>query len=171
MSLEEFQQHQSALEDDWRLIDVDAHTRPNGEVQFAAVWEPNPDGDDWQVHPELSAAEVDELIDSLGDQGFAPSRVAAYELDGQVRYISLWHDQSVGWLMYGGQTADEYQDLVGTTSTTIVWFMSISPPTREGISPTRSFSGRIPTSASACEPIATGISTNAISITTPPTGT
>ena len=116
MSLEELNERRAELEPDWQLFDIDAHTRPNGEVRFAAVWTPNPDGEYFELHPDQSGTELDALIDILEPQDLWPTRVAAYEqiIDDvlQTRYISLWKPAGGQWYLYGGRTPDEYQTLI-----------------------------------------------------------
>ncbi len=109
MTSAEFDQHYQDLEADWRLVDIDAHNRPNGDVRFAAVWEANPAGTTWDVYRDQTATELDDLIDTLEPLGWVPSRVSAYESNGTTLYISLWEQQSVQWFMYFGQTPAGYQ--------------------------------------------------------------
>jgi beta-lactamase class A len=90
--------------------DVSGYNTPAG-VRYAVLWEKTPGSPSWRLHRDVSRDGMQELVDTLGPQGWRPRRVEAYVIGGESRYISLWeHDPNSGFYMHNKMTRKQYQD-------------------------------------------------------------
>jgi serine/threonine protein kinase len=64
---------------------------PNqGELRFAVTYREDATKSAWEVHRDLTAADVKGKAAELGAKGLTPASVTAYPWDGAVRYAVVW---------------------------------------------------------------------------------
>jgi hypothetical protein len=61
-----------------------------GEAQFATVSRKNTTNAVWEVHRNLTAADLSAKARSLSEKQFTPAALTAYAWDGAVRYCGVW---------------------------------------------------------------------------------
>lgn len=90
--------------------DVSGHHTPGG-IRFATIWYKNPGNVTWAEYRNSTRAGMQNLVDTIGQQGWVPHRVEAYDVDGESRYISIWYYQpGTGYRMHNRMTRSEYQE-------------------------------------------------------------
>jgi beta-lactamase class A len=90
--------------------DVSGYSTPGG-IRFATIWYKNPGNIVWAEYRNVTRPGMQNLVDTIGKQGWAPHRVEAYESGGESRYISIWyHQPNTGYKMHNKMTRDQYQD-------------------------------------------------------------
>lgn len=93
-----------------RPADVSGYNTPGGATRYAVVWERNPSGAGWKVHRDVSRDGMQAYVDEYGASGWRPTRVEAYQRDGDLRYISTWvRTAGCGWRMHNKMTRAQYQ--------------------------------------------------------------
>jgi beta-lactamase class A len=93
----------------YRPTDVSGYNTPAG-VRYAAVWEKTAGNPAWRLHRDVTRDGMQDLVDTLGPQGWRPRRVEAYVIGGESRYISLWEqDPNSGFYMHNKMTREQYQ--------------------------------------------------------------
>ena len=98
-----------------RPVDVSGYNTPGGATRYAVVWERNPSGAAWKVHRDVSRDGMQAYVDEYGASGWRPTRVEAYQLNGQLRYISTWvRTAGCGWRMHNKMTREQYQSRLDT---------------------------------------------------------
>ena len=98
----------------YRPVDVSGYNTPHG-VRYAALWEQNTAGVDWRLHRDVSRPGMQELVDTIGEQGWVPRRVEAYLIGGDSHYISIWeHAPGEGYRMHNKMTREQYQEHLDT---------------------------------------------------------
>jgi hypothetical protein len=98
----------------YRPIDVSGYNTPNG-VRYAVIWVRNTSGVVWRAYRDVTRDGMQDLVDTLGSDGWRPRRVEAYVIDGASRYISLWeYAPSEGFRMHNKMTRAQYQSRLDT---------------------------------------------------------
>jgi beta-lactamase class A len=91
-------------------IDVSGYDTPNG-VRFAALWERNLNGIQWQMFSNYQRSLMQMLCDTIGQQGWIPHRVEAYASGAESIYVSIWYYQpGVGYRMHNKMTREQYDE-------------------------------------------------------------
>jgi hypothetical protein len=68
---------------------------PNqGELRFAVTCREDPTKAAWEVHRDLTAADLKAKASELAAKGLAPASVTACPWDGAVRYTTVWVKES-----------------------------------------------------------------------------
>jgi len=90
--------------------DVSGYSTPNG-IRFATIWYKNPGNIAWAEYRNTTRPGMQNLVDTIGQQGWVPHRVEAYEVSGESRYISIWYYQpGTGYRMHNKMTRSQYQE-------------------------------------------------------------
>jgi hypothetical protein len=80
-----------------------------GEDRFAAVFELRP-GPAFQARHGLTSDQYQQFFDEMTGQGFRPTDVSGYELNGEARYAAVFEqNDGRGFAARHGLTADQYQ--------------------------------------------------------------
>lgn len=81
----------------------------NGSQRFAVIWGPG-EADTWVMRVGLSPSAYQQAFDRYRDNGLRPTRVSAYDVDGDRRFGSIWtpFDEDEEWRLYYGRDAGEY---------------------------------------------------------------
>jgi hypothetical protein len=105
----EFQQTFNSLAaDGYVMVRVSAY-RVNVAIQFAAIWEKQPNVT-WEAHHGQTALEYQDTFDALVAAGSRLARVGGYSDTGIARYASIWrHEPSGPWHARHGLDAARYQ--------------------------------------------------------------
>src|SRR5262245_28237388 len=71
------------------LVDVSGYQTVYG-VRYAGIWHKNTDGLVWATFPDVTMDDMQDLHDTIGQEGWRPHRIEGYESSGQSRFISVW---------------------------------------------------------------------------------
>ena len=101
----QFDQH---LSEGYRLTRISGF-EVNGAAYYMTVWEQN-DGRAWAGAHGLTAADFQTRFDQYVSQGFRPTDVCGYTVNGVTYYAGIW-DKAPGpaWVAHHGLTAADYQ--------------------------------------------------------------
>ncbi|MEO6724822.1 MAG: serine hydrolase [Blastocatellia bacterium] len=92
----------------YHMVDTSGYETPAG-VRFAMLWEKTNPTPGWQIFRNTSVAGMQQLHDTIGQQGWVPHRVEGYELSGQSFYTSLWYYQpGKGYYIHSHMTREQY---------------------------------------------------------------
>jgi hypothetical protein len=81
----------------------------NGQDRYAAIFEQG-QSPAWQARHGLTSAQYQQTFDQLVAQGYRPTCVSGYAVNGQDRYAAIFEQrQSVPWQARHGLTAAQYQ--------------------------------------------------------------
>ena len=111
LTLAQFDAVFNALKNTYYPTDVSGYQTPGG-VRFAIIWEKTGAGTPgWQLFRSTSLAGMQNLHDTIGQQGWAPHRVEGYELGGASHYTSIWYYRpNKGYIIHSHLTRQQYQD-------------------------------------------------------------
>jgi beta-lactamase class A len=91
-------------------IDASGYQTPNG-VRYAALWEKSPSHVSWYAFRDVTRAGMQNLVDTIGQQGWVPHRVEAYTIGGESRYLSIWYYQpGTSCKMHNKMTREQYNE-------------------------------------------------------------
>jgi beta-lactamase class A len=89
-------------------VDVSGYATPSG-IRYAVIFHKNITGVGWFLFKHTSRAEMQNLVDGIGQQGWVPHRVEAYESSDDSYYVSIWYYQpGVGYRMHNKMTSQQY---------------------------------------------------------------
>jgi beta-lactamase class A len=89
-------------------VDVSGYDTPSG-IRYAMIYHKNTAGASWLLYRDTSRAGMQTLVDTIGQQGWVPHRVEAYESSDESYYVSIWYYQpGVGYRMHNKMTSQEY---------------------------------------------------------------
>jgi beta-lactamase class A len=110
-TLAEFDQISSTLKSQgYYPVDVSGYDTPSG-IRYAVIYHKNTTGGSWLLYRHTSRAGIQTLVDTIGQQGWVPHRVEAYESSGDSYYVSIWYYQpGVGYRMHNKMTSQQYDD-------------------------------------------------------------
>ncbi len=92
------------------LVDVSGYQTVNG-VRYAGIWHRNTDNLVWTTFPDVTMDDMQDLHDTIGQEGWRPHRIEGYESGGQSRFISVWYYlPNAGYFWHSKLTAAQYQD-------------------------------------------------------------
>ena len=103
----QFDKRFEARRKDYRPVDISAYNTIIGP-RFAVTWLRNTTGTGWKIHRRKTRAQMQDLVDDYGKQGFVPRRVEAYQGDG-LRFASVWVKASCAWKMHNKMSRGTYQ--------------------------------------------------------------
>jgi len=112
MSQSEFETTQSQLRaQGFRVLDQEAYEL-DGNRYFAGVWYFNTEELEWISYYDKTDAEFATLFDRYSGAGYMMIDVDAYPVDGQIRFASVWVDNSedLDWQEWRDMTSDEFSD-------------------------------------------------------------
>lgn len=114
-TLAEFDQISLALESKgYYPVDVSGYDTSSG-IRYAVIYHKNKAGACWLLYRHTSLAGMQTLVDTIGQQGWVPHRVEAYESSGDSYYVSIWYYQpGVGYHMHNRITSQEYNDYLNS---------------------------------------------------------
>jgi beta-lactamase class A len=91
-------------------VDVSGYQSENG-IRYAAIWEKNTAGAAWKALRDVTREGMQDLVDTIGKEGWVPRRVEAYVLGGESRYISIWeYAPGEGYRMHNKMTREQYDN-------------------------------------------------------------
>ncbi|HXG67387.1 MAG TPA: serine hydrolase, partial [Blastocatellia bacterium] len=91
------------------LVDASGYDTAGGR-RYAGIWYKNAAGLVWKVFRDSTKAEMQQLVDTIGQQGWVPQRIEGYAVGNQSRYISLWYLQpGQGYRLHSRLTRAQYQ--------------------------------------------------------------
>ena len=95
-----------------RVVDVSAYNTPDGP-RYADIWVENKEGIKWHVKRRTPQAQMNALKADMKSNGFAPTRVEGYTLDGGVHFASVWTEVGRGcqWDLEFNLSSGDYQVL------------------------------------------------------------
>jgi beta-lactamase class A len=94
------------------LVDVSGYQTVYG-VRYAGIWHRNTDGLVWTTFPDVTMDGMQDLHDTIGQEGWRPHRIEGYESGGQSRFISVWYYlPTVSYIWHSKMTEAQYQDHV-----------------------------------------------------------
>jgi beta-lactamase class A len=96
------------------LVDVSGYQTVHG-VRYAGIWHRNTDGLVWTTFPDVTMDDMQDLHDTIGQEGWRPHRIEGYESGGQSRFISVWYYlPKAGYIWHSKLTEAQYQDRFDT---------------------------------------------------------
>jgi hypothetical protein len=95
-----------------RIVDISAYNTPDGP-RYADIWLENKEGIKWQVKRRTPQASMNALKADMKSNGFAPTRVEGYTLDGSIHFASVWTEVGRGcqWDLEFNLSGGDYQVL------------------------------------------------------------
>ena len=95
-----------------RVVDISAYNTPDGP-RYADIWLENKEGIKWQVKRRTPQAQMNALKADMKSNGFAPTRVEGYTLDGSIHFASVWTAVGRGcqWDLEFNLSGGDYQVL------------------------------------------------------------
>jgi beta-lactamase class A len=110
-TLAEFDQISSTLRSQgYYPVDVSGYVTPSG-IRYAAIYHKNTTGVSWLLSRHASRDGMQSLVDTIGQQGWVPHRVEAYESSDDSYYVSIWYQQpGTGYRMHNKMTSQQYDD-------------------------------------------------------------
>lgn len=91
-------------------VDVSGYDTPNG-IRYAVIYHKNTNGTGWLLYRHSTRPGMQNLVDTVGQQGWVPHRVEAYESNDESRYVSIWYYQpGTGYYMHNKMTRQQYDD-------------------------------------------------------------
>jgi beta-lactamase class A len=91
-------------------VDVSGYDTANG-IRYAVIYHKNTNGTGWLLYRHSTRAGMQNLVDTVGSQGWVPHRVEAYESNDESRYVSIWyHQPGTGYYMHNKMTRQQYDD-------------------------------------------------------------
>lgn len=91
-------------------VDVSGYDTANG-IRYAVIYHKNTNGTGWLLYRHSTRPGMQTLVDTVGQQGWVPHRVEAYESSDESRYVSIWYYQpGTGYHMHNKMTRQQYDD-------------------------------------------------------------
>jgi len=114
-TLAEFDQiHNTLRAQGYYAVDVSGYDTPSG-IRYAVIYHKNAAGASWALYRHTSRAGMQNLVDTIGQQGWVPHRVEAYESSDDSFYASIWYYQpGVGYRMHNKMTSQQYNDYLNS---------------------------------------------------------
>jgi beta-lactamase class A len=95
-------------------VDVSGYATPSG-IRYAVIFHKNTTGVGWFLFKNTSRAEMQNLVDGIGQQGWIPHRVEAYESSDDSYYVSIWYYQpGAGYHMHNKMTSQQYDSYLNS---------------------------------------------------------
>jgi hypothetical protein len=96
----------------YRIVDISAYNTPDGP-RYADIWVENKEGVKWAVKRRTPQAQMNALKADMKSNGFAPTRVEGYTLDGGIHFASVWIEVGRGcqWDLQFNLSSGDYQTL------------------------------------------------------------
>lgn len=109
---DQFDARFNQLKATYRIVDISAYNTPDGP-RYADIWLENKDGIKWQVKRRTPQAAMNALKADMKSNGFAPTRVEGYTLDGGIHFASVWTEVGRGcrWDLQFNLSSGDYQTL------------------------------------------------------------
>ena len=95
---------------DFYLVDVSGYQTPSG-MRYAAIWYKNTNNLLWTSYRNLSINAMQQLHDTIGQNGWRPHRIEGYEMNGQSQFVSVWYflpNANYNW--HSKLTKNQYND-------------------------------------------------------------
>ena len=101
--------HDTYLERREQFVPIDLEVDTEGGYRVGSVWQRNLDGRSWLVKRNLSSADYREYWKNARDDGYRPTEIETYRVDGSRRWAGLWvrNVEGYAWFSHRGQTAAE----------------------------------------------------------------
>lgn len=81
----------------------------SGESRFATIWRRAAEPTGWQLRTNLSLEDLQAAYDELTPNGFAPTDLSSYEVDGETRFAATWvQNPGVRWEARAGMTGADH---------------------------------------------------------------
>ncbi len=91
-------------------VDVSGYDTANG-IRYAVIYHKNTNGTGWLLYRHSTRPGMQTLVDTVGQEGWVPHRVEAYESNDESRYVSIWyHQPGTGYYMHNKMTRQQYDD-------------------------------------------------------------
>ena len=109
---DQFDARFNQLKATYRIVDISAYNTPDGP-RYADIWVENKEGIKWQVKRRTPQAPMNALKADMKSNGFAPTRVEGYTLDGGIHFASVWTEVGRGcqWDLQFNLSSGDYQTL------------------------------------------------------------
>jgi beta-lactamase class A len=96
------------------LVDVSGYPTEYG-IRYAGIWHQNTGDVIWNTFPDVTKNDMQNLHDTIGQQGWRPHCIEGYESNGQSRFISVWYYlPNDGYLWHSKLTEAQYQNKFDT---------------------------------------------------------
>lgn len=91
------------------LIDTEAYKVGSG-IRYAMVWRRNTDKRAWAAFRNMSSEEYNQKWTHYKDQGYRPTDIESYRVNGQQKYSGIWvkNKEGYGWSSRRNLTASQY---------------------------------------------------------------
>jgi len=105
----EFSAKFSEYKKDYILIDTEAY-KAGSRTKYAMVWRKNTDRRAWAAFRNMSSNEYHEKWAHYKSQGYRPTDIESYRVNGQQKYSGIWvkNKEGYGWSSKRNLTASEY---------------------------------------------------------------
>ncbi|CAG8714577.1 6526_t:CDS:1 [Acaulospora colombiana] len=116
MTASEYQsQFNTYLAQGYRLKHVSGYAIGT-EARYAALWEKTPnDSSAWSARHGLTSAQYQQEFNTMTAQGYRPTVVSGYGVNGVDYYAAIWEKKSgPAWVARHGMTSDQYQTQFNT---------------------------------------------------------
>ncbi|HEY7640223.1 MAG TPA: serine hydrolase [Steroidobacteraceae bacterium] len=112
MTGDQFDARFNQLKGTYRVVDISAYNTPDGP-RYADIWLENKEGSKWQVKRRTPQAQMNALKAQMQSDGFAPTRVEGYTLDGGIAFATVWTGVGRGcrWDLQFNLSGGDYQTL------------------------------------------------------------
>jgi hypothetical protein len=109
---EQFDARFEQLKSTYRIVDISAYNTPDGP-RYADIWVENKEGTKWAVKRRTPLIQMGSLKAGMAINGFAPTRVEGYTLDGGIHFASVWTYVGTGcrWDLEFNLSNGDYQTL------------------------------------------------------------
>jgi len=92
----------------YRLVDVSGSS-VGTQDRYAAIWT-KASGPNWVARHGLTSTQYQAVFDDYTAQGYRPTHVSGYSVNGQDRYAAIWTKESgPAWIARHGLTSAQYQ--------------------------------------------------------------
>ncbi len=110
-TLAEFDQISNTLKNQgYYPVDASGYDTPS-RIRYAVIYHRNTAGTGWLLYRHSSRPDMQTLVDTIGQQGWVPHRVEAYESSDESRYVSIWYYQpGTGYHMHSKMRSQQYND-------------------------------------------------------------